>query len=264
MVRASLEHVFAYVAHVEHLPRYSAPLWMTADPGERRGSAHLVTLRGYFIGLPVECVARVTLRSPTSLELAQVHGTMRAFSGRVVLRGSEDGTEMLYRVEADPGIPMLTDDASRQFLVQHVERMLDRIKLAAERKAPSRQPRAAAPRPVATAEAAAESAGAESAEAEEETGEEVEIVSTAPLVKPDASTPPEMPPPQERPHDGRPPSAGQAQEARGQAPRSEGAPSGRRRRRRRRRRHGFPDRGSSGGPGGPGPSPSSPSGSPPS
>jgi len=113
---------------------------MAAEPVEKRRSAHLIALTGYFVGLPVESVVRVVLHPPHSMEFKQVRGTLRTLSGHCTLRAVEEGTEVQYRLEADLGIPMITDDAARQFLVQFVERMLDRIKLAAERKAPARRP----------------------------------------------------------------------------------------------------------------------------
>lgn len=114
-------------------------MWMAAEPVEKRRNAHVLTLWGYFIGLPVESVLRVALRSPHAMEFKQVRGTFRSLSGQCSLAAVEGGTEVRYRLEADPGIPMITDDAARQFLVQFVERMLDRIRLAAERKAPARR-----------------------------------------------------------------------------------------------------------------------------
>lgn len=113
---------------------------MIADVGEKRGAAYVVTLQGYFVGLPCESVQRVLLRPPTSLEFIQIRGTLRAFSGRCTLAGAEEGTELVYHLEADPGIPMVTDGAARQFLIQFLERMLDRVKLASERKTPARRP----------------------------------------------------------------------------------------------------------------------------
>src|SRR5207245_2406167 len=80
------------------------------------------------------------LHPPHSLEFKQVRGTLRMLTGHCALRAVEDGTEVEYRLEADVAISMITDDAARQFLVQFVERMLDRIKLAAERKTPARRP----------------------------------------------------------------------------------------------------------------------------
>ena len=112
---------------------------MSAEPVEKRRSAHVVTLNGYLIGLPVESVLRITVHPPLAMEFRQVRGTLRALNGHCSLQGVEDGTEVRYRLEADPGIPMISDEAARQFLVQFVERMLDRIKLAAERKAPARR-----------------------------------------------------------------------------------------------------------------------------
>jgi len=112
---------------------------MSAEPVEKRRSAHLITLTGYLIGLPVESVLRIALRPPHTMEFKQVRGTLRALSGHCSVVSVEGGTEVRYHLEADPGIPMISDEAARQFLVQFVERMLDRIKLAAERKAPARR-----------------------------------------------------------------------------------------------------------------------------
>jgi Polyketide cyclase / dehydrase and lipid transport len=148
IIRASPDRVFAHIGRIESLPRYGAPLWMAAEPVEKRRSALVVTLTGYFAGLPVESVLRVSLRSPHAMEFKQVRGTLRALAGQCSLAAVEDGTEVRYRLEADPGIAMITDAAARQFLVQFVERMLDRVRLAAERKAPVRRaarPGAAAP-----------------------------------------------------------------------------------------------------------------------
>ena len=140
LIRASAEHVFEHLGQPDQRVRYGTPLWMIGEASEKRGASHLAALQGYFAGLPCESVQRVLLRPPTSLEFVQIRGTLRAFSGHCTLRNSEDGTEVRYRLEADPGIPMITEDAARQFLIQFLERMLDRVKLASERKTPSRRP----------------------------------------------------------------------------------------------------------------------------
>jgi len=173
---------------------------MSAEPVEKRRSAHLVTLNGYLIGLPVESVLRINVRPPQAMEFKQVRGTLRALSGHCSLQGVGDATEVRYRLEADPGIPMISDEAARQFLVQFVERMLDRIKLAAERKAPTRRAdrAAAAGAPALEAEEddsepAAEAAGSVVHE-EEAAGavldEAEDAVVPIPLTKPNAAAPP--------------------------------------------------------------------------
>ncbi|HKV44741.1 MAG TPA: SRPBCC family protein, partial [bacterium] len=149
MIRASPDKVFAHVGRIDHLPRFAAPLWMTAEPVEKRRAGQVVALTGYLIGLPVESVQRVTLRPPHSIEFKQLRGTLRAFSGECTLKAVEDGTEVVYRLEVDPAISMISEDAARQFFVQFVERFLARITLAAERKAPQR--RVARPTPGAPA-----------------------------------------------------------------------------------------------------------------
>jgi len=142
-MRAAPDRVFVHIGRVEHLPRYGAPLWMTAESLEKRRNAQVVALTGYLIGLPIESVQRVTLRPPAAVEFKQVRGTLRMFNGQCSLASVEDGTEVRYRLEVDLGIAMISDDAARQFLVQFVERFLDRIKLAAERKTPLPRPAAA-------------------------------------------------------------------------------------------------------------------------
>ena len=136
--------MFAFLAHPEHLPRYGGPLWLSGDLEDRRGGEPLITLRGYFAGLPVEAVIRTAARPPHTLEITQVRGTLRALSQRFKVEADEEGALLTCRVDVDPGIPMLSDEAARHFLIQYVERMLDRLRLAAERRAPSRRPRPAA------------------------------------------------------------------------------------------------------------------------
>lgn len=136
--------MFAFLAHPEHLPRYGGPLWLSGDLEDRRGGEPLITLRGYFAGLPVEAVVRAAARAPHTLEISQVRGTLRGLSQRFKIEADEEGALLTCRVEVDPGIPMLSDEAARHFLIQYVERMLDRLRLAAERRTPSRRPRPAA------------------------------------------------------------------------------------------------------------------------
>jgi hypothetical protein len=255
VIRAAPEHVYSFLARPEHLPRYAAPLWMAADAPEKRGAAQVVALRGYFAGLPVESVQRVALDPGASVDLTQVRGTLRAFAARCTLQGVEAGTEVVYRVEADPGIPMIPDDAARQFLVQYAERMLDRIKLAAERKSPARRPhpQGQPARPGARASAGApEEDAAEPLEGPGEDGE------AAPETEP---APPEVLAVEAQPEGAlagaaeaaaRPTGAPAGGPGGTPGPGPGASPSGRRRRRRRRRRRG--------GAGGPPPPPRSPAG----
>jgi hypothetical protein len=215
---------------------------MTAEPVEKRRSAQLIALTGYLIGLPVESVVRVALHPPHSIEFKQVRGTLRMLAGHCALRAVEDGTEVEYRLEADLGISMITDDAARQFLVQFVERMIDRIKLAAERKTPARRldrGSGAEPSPVAPG------AGAEAEEDEPEpviedalpaAPAEPEVAEGAHVEAVDATATPE--PGLHRAVPSRP-AAGPAPDPRAASPRP-----GRRRRRRRHRGRGR----SAGGP----------------
>ena len=246
VIRASPEHVFAYLARVEHLPRYGSPLWMTAEPVEKRGSTQVVALSGYFAGLPIESIQRVALRPPTSLDLSQVRGTLRAFTGHCTLQGGEDGTEVLYRIEVDPGIPMVTEDSARQSLVQYLQRLLDRIKLAAERKAPVRRAPARATEP--SGAGALPGAGDVEPEPEEEgvrlAEQEDRPAAPASGAVPRADTHEPVkaaaaPPSHETVPTRQPAPAGRPPGVVERRPGPDGSPSGRhRRRRRRRRRHG--------------------------
>jgi len=251
LVRASAEHVFNHLVPPDQMARYGAPMWMIADAVEKRGASQVVALRGYFIGLPVECVARVVLRAPASLEFVQILGTLRAFSGRCTLRSVEDGTEVLYRLEVDPGIPMISEDAARQFLVQFLERMLDRVKLASERKSPNRR----AARGTATSTTLPGQVGSE--EEEPAVGEPSGPVQEAaqPREEPPAAVRPSRPRPSVRPPrvraDRVPGGKSQPEKAPERtAPPADaaagGPPAGRKRRRRRRRRR--PDGGAAPGP----------------
>lgn len=257
MIRASPEHIFAYLARVEHLPRYGSPLWMIAEPMDKRGSAQTVALSGYFAGLPIESILRVALRPPVALELSQIRGTLRAFAGRCTLERGEDGTEVVYRLEVDPGIPMVTDEAARQFLMQYLTRLLDRIKLAAERKVPVRRPQA--PSAAVPAASAPPETGDVEHEPEEEPAPPIGVEerpggAAASAVRADAHPPapaPAVSPPPQLAGAGQPPQAGRPSGPAERRPGGDGTSTGRRRRhRRRRRRHRG---GPSAAPGTPGP-----------
>lgn len=231
-------------------------------------------LRGYFAGLPVEAVIRAASRSPLSVDITQVRGTLRAFSQRFKIESDDEGTLLTCRVEADPGITMLSDEAARHFLIQYVERMLDRLRLAAERRAPSR--RIARPSPKEAAETEAGAAASDDSlpvlESAEPAGDTLSAPPTAPETAggtPPAPRRPQRPFPPRRPRPPRPvpPQPARAPQHAPDAgmPSAEAAPSdqagaadaaaagqGRRRRRRRRRR----GRGASGsGPAGGAPTP---------
>lgn len=221
--------MFAHIARGEHLTRYAAPLWMIADPAERRGNAQVIVFRGYFAGLPVESVQRVALRPPSSLEFSQVRGTLRTLGGRLTLRAVEDGTDVLFRLEVDAAIPMISEDAAQQFLVQFLERMLDRIKLAAERRAPARPASRVPASEAVLPEAAEETEGAEEPAPDLRTPEAP--VSTRSQVEPVGEGAPHPAPAGSSPT--LPGADRTAQHARAAAP---GSPAGGRHRRRRRRR----------------------------
>lgn len=289
--------MFAFLAHPEHLPRYGGPLWLSGDLEDRRGAdarasrgpvpaggEPLITLRGYFAGLPVEAVVRTAARAPHSLEITQVRGTLRGFSQWFKIETDEDGAVLTCRVEADPGIPMLSDEAAKHFLIQYVERMLDRLRLAAERRAPSRRPRPAAKEAATPGDADAEAADAAAEDAiasadaarddraAAEAGAGGAAVDGRAAVEPAANTGPaprrpRRPFPQRRPRPqrfsapqrpagapqspetGGPPHDAATGDSHAQTPAGDASGQGPRRRRRRRRRgRGSAGGGSAGGP----------------
>jgi hypothetical protein len=83
---------------------------------------------------------------------------LKAFRGQYLLKPIEGDTEVALVLEAEPGIPFISDDAARLVLHAYVERSLEKFKLVAERELPRvvRRPEGAksVPPPVLDAEAA--------------------------------------------------------------------------------------------------------------
>ncbi|MDR5695280.1 MAG: SRPBCC family protein [Armatimonadota bacterium] len=132
LIRVPVQKVYQLVSRVESIPRYTE-VWLTADVLEQKKGSSLVHLRGYFAGMPVDSVHRIVLQAPARVEFRQVRGTMKVFRGEYRLREVDGGTELVLRVEADAGIPVLPEESVRRALYLFVERTLDRMKLLAER-----------------------------------------------------------------------------------------------------------------------------------
>ena len=216
-IRAPQQRVYQLLSRVEGLPRF-ADIWLAADVLERGGSQVVAEFRGYFGGLPVESVQRLSLRPPGRVEFRQLRGTFKALRGEYVIEPEGPGARLTARVEVEAGIPMLGDQAVQMALSASVERLLNRVRDAAERDLPRLVPtRRSAPSGSVLAAAGPEAAASKEGAAPEEAAVESSTEEGAPeaaVSRP--AQPPPVPPPSE-----------------------ELAPGGARRRagRRRRRRH---------------------------
>ncbi len=181
-IRASQQRVYQLLSRVEGLPRF-ADLWLVADVLERGGGQVVVEFRGYFGGLPVDSVQRVSLRPPVRLEFRQLRGTFKALRGEYVIEQEGQGSRLTARMEVDAGIPILDEQAVRMVLSTALDRMLAKVKDAAERDLPRLVP---AKRPAAPAAMSPEreDAGPITAEVEE-----------VAAVEPEAPAPPAPPAP---------------------------------------------------------------------
>ncbi|HXF83090.1 MAG TPA: SRPBCC family protein, partial [bacterium] len=135
IIRAPLQKVFQLVSRLDSAPRVTG-LWFTADLVERRSNALTVHYRGYFAGVPVESVQRATLHPPHRIDFRQTRGHLKAFQGQYELKPIDGDTEVTLAVEADAGIPLISDQAAQLVLHAFVERSLEKFKLAAERDLP--------------------------------------------------------------------------------------------------------------------------------
>src|SRR5947208_17115147 len=158
--------------------------------------------------MPVESTQRATLYPPQRVEFHQTRGALKAFRGEYVLKPIDGETELAMTVEAEVGIPLISEASARLILHAFVERSLEKFKLTAERDLPrvQRRPQEAA--------ATAETAPVEPTGPEPPAGEPT----------PEVPRPP-IPPPPPQLHAGAPPAAS--------------ASSVRRRRRRQRIRRGH-------------------------
>lgn len=184
MIRALAQKVFPIVGHLEGQPRVTG-LWLSADVLDRRPGQLTVHYRGYFAGVPLESVQRVTLQPPHRVEFRQTRGGLRALQGLYSLQPVEGETELTMTVEADIGIPLIPDAAAARVLRGYVERTLDKIKLTAERELP-RVVRRPKEEPAAQPADAAAAAAAEEAVVRVEPAEAEAALSAVPPPVPEA------------------------------------------------------------------------------
>jgi ribosome-associated toxin RatA of RatAB toxin-antitoxin module len=223
-IRVPQQRVFQLLSRVEGLPRY-ADLWLAADVLERSGGQVVAEFRGYFGGLPIDSVQRVSLRPTARMEFRQVSGTLKALRGEFVVEADGGGSRLTARMEVDAGIPMLLEEAVRRVLTTALERMVTKVRDAAERDLPRLIPRRpAAPAALHAAEPAAPQSPARLEVPVEELPGEVAPVEGPPV---ETAAPPTAAPPT---------GAAPPAPARVAPPATSGARPGRRRRRRRHRR----------------------------
>lgn len=203
IVRAPVQKVFQLISRLDAAPRVTG-LWLTADLVERKPAALTVQYRGYFAGLPVESLQRATLYPPHRIDFRQTRGGLKTFRGQYLLSSVEGDTEVSLIVEAEPGIPFITEQTARLVLHAFIERSLEKVKLVAERELPR------------VVRRAGEASGSKSG--------------PLPTLEPEPSEPIEEPAPT--------PAQAVAPATNGQAP---PAPQPKKRRRRRRRRRGPGD-----------------------
>jgi ribosome-associated toxin RatA of RatAB toxin-antitoxin module len=164
IIRAPIQKVFQLVSRLDAQPRVTG-LWLTADLLDRRSHTLTVHYRGYVGGIPVESTQRAVLHPNQRVEFRQTRGGLRMFRGEYTLKSVDGDTELALTVEADVGIPLISDESARRVLHAFVERSLDKFKLAAERDLPrpARRPQEAASQADAAAPAPAEEAPSGSA-----------------------------------------------------------------------------------------------------
>jgi hypothetical protein len=162
LIRAPLSRVWQLLSRLESHPRYT-DLWLSADLLERSQGSAVVEFRGFFGGLPVVSVQRVTLRPPGRIEFRQVRGTLRALAGHYVLKEADGDTDLHAHLAVDAGIVLFSETAVRQILAGHIDVTLSRVKASAERDLVRVQPRRGGP---ASAEEQAGAAGGPTREAE--------------------------------------------------------------------------------------------------
>jgi hypothetical protein len=241
IIRSPIQKVFQMVSHLDSQPRVTG-LWMSADLVERKANTLTVHYRGYFGGMPLESIQRATLIPNQRIEFRQTRGALKAFRGEYVLKSIDGDTDLSLSVEAEVGIPLISDNSARLVLQGFIENTLAKFKFTAERDLPrvvgARRPKGGAAATTTSAPASADA-----------------LSELPPTEEPARPEPPPMPvqPRPQQPQQSLPTAA-----PGGVVP---GQGKRRRRRRRRRRRggemrspQGAPPPGTSPGPGsGPGP-----------
>jgi uncharacterized protein YndB with AHSA1/START domain len=131
-IRAPAQRVWHLLSRLESHPRY-ATLWFAADVLERSPGSALVEFRGFFGGLPLTSVQRLTLRAPARIEFRQVRGELRELTGAYILTDAGGEVDLTIQIAVDAGIPLFSDAAVQQILTTHLDGTLSRLKAAAER-----------------------------------------------------------------------------------------------------------------------------------
>lgn len=88
----------------------------------------------------MESVRRLSLRPPGRVEFRQLRGTFKALRGEYVIEPEGPAARLTARVEVEAGISMLGDQAVQTALSASVERLLNRVRDAAERGLPRLMP----------------------------------------------------------------------------------------------------------------------------
>lgn len=139
-IRASQQRVYQMLSRVEGHPRF-ADLWLAADILEHGGGQVVAEFRGYFAGLPVDSVQRLLLRPPARVEFRQLRGTLKALRGEYVVDREGAGARLTARMEVEAGIPLLHEEAVRTVVTTALNRLISKVKDAAERDLPRLVPR---------------------------------------------------------------------------------------------------------------------------
>jgi hypothetical protein len=135
IMRAPVQKVFQLISRLDSSPRVTG-LWLTADLVDRKPTALTVQYHGYFAGIPVESLQRATLHPPHRIDFRQTRGGLKSFRGQYLLKAIDGDTEVSLALEAEAGIPFVTEQTVRLVLHAFVERSLEKFKLVAERDLP--------------------------------------------------------------------------------------------------------------------------------
>jgi len=135
IIRSPIQKVFQMVSHLDSQPRVTG-LWMSADLVEHKANTLTVHYRGYFGGMPLESIQRATLIPNQRIEFRQTRGALKVFRGEYVLKSIDGDTDLSLSVEAEVGIPLISENSARLVLQSFVENSLQKFKFTAERDLP--------------------------------------------------------------------------------------------------------------------------------
>ncbi len=162
IIRSPIQKVFQMVSHLDSQPRVTG-LWMSADLVERKANTLTVHYRGYFGGMPLESIQRATLIPNQRIEFRQTRGALKVFRGEYVLKSIDGDTDLSLSVEAEVGIPLISENSARLVLEGFVEHSLQKFKFTAERDLPrvvgARRPKEGAAAAAVAAPASADALG---------------------------------------------------------------------------------------------------------